>query len=78
MSWFDTARRNGIAEGVLGGNRRWLVLGGIAWGLRAVGWATKREQRVLFRDQLRPGEQLVITERQSNPKGKRKGTAGKR
>jgi hypothetical protein len=73
MSWLDTARRNGITEGLLGGNRRWVVLGSIAWGVRAIGWANRRDQRVLFRDQLQPGEQLLISERQLNPKGKRKG-----
>jgi hypothetical protein len=71
MSWLDTARRNGITEGLLGGNRRWLVLGSIAWGVRAIGWANRRDQRVLFREHLRPGEQLVISERRLSPKGKR-------
>lgn len=71
MSWLDAARRNGITEGLLGGNRRWLVLGSIAWGLRAISWANKRDQRVLFMDNLRPGEQLLISERQLNPKRKR-------
>ena len=79
MSWFDTARRNGIYDGVLGGNRRWLILGGIAWGFRAVSWAMKREQRVIYREALRPGEQLVISERLLNPKNlkpkKQKGAA---
>ena len=71
MSWFDTARRNGIYDGVLGGNRRWLILGGIAWGFRAVGWAMKREHKVIYREALRPGEQLVISERRLNPKKKK-------
>jgi hypothetical protein len=68
MGVLDTARRNGLVDGVLGGNKRWLVLGSIAWGIRAVGWAVARDERVLFRDRLRPGEQLVISERQAVPK----------
>ncbi len=78
MSWLDTARRNGVTEGLLGGNRRWLVLGSIAWGVRAVSWANKRDQRVLFIDNLRPGEQLVISERKLDPKAKAKGKERKK
>jgi hypothetical protein len=75
VGWLDTARRNGVAEGLLGGNRRWLVLGGVAWGLRAVGWAVRRDQQVLFREQLRPGEQLVISERKLVPRRERRGSS---
>jgi hypothetical protein len=64
----ETARSNAITEGLLGGNRRWMVLGGVAWGLRAISYATRREQQVLYRERLRPGEQLVITERPLRPK----------
>ncbi len=71
VSWLDLARRNAVTEGLLGGNRRWLVLGGVAWGLRAVGWAIRRDERVLFRETLRPGETLVISERQLSPGRKR-------
>lgn len=67
MGWLDLARRNAVTEGILGGNRRWLVLGGVAWGLRAVGWAVRRDERVVFRETLRPGEQLLISERQLSP-----------
>jgi hypothetical protein len=68
----DTARQRGLYEGLLGGNRRWLVLGGVAWTVRAVGWAIRRDERVLYRERLRPGEQLVITERQRQPKRSRR------
>ena len=70
MRWLDTARRNGIAEGLLGGHRRWLVLGSIAWAVRAISWANKRDRRVLYVDNLRPGEQLLISERRLDNKGK--------
>jgi hypothetical protein len=68
MGRLDVARRRGLSEGLLGGNRRWLVLGSVAWGLRAISWAVRRDERVVFRDTLRPGESLVITERRVAPK----------
>jgi hypothetical protein len=67
----DTARTNGIADGLLGGSKRWLVLGGIAWALRALTWAMRREDRVVYREVLRPGEQLLISERRLQPSKRR-------
>lgn len=72
MGLLDTARRNAVAEGLLGGNRRWLVIGGIAWGFRAIGWAMRRDERVIFRERLGPGEQLVISESRATPRRRRK------
>lgn len=72
MGIFETARQRGLYEGLLGGSRRWLVLGGLAWGFRALAWAVHRDERVLYRERLRPGEQLVITERRFQPKRRRK------
>lgn len=63
MGLLETARRNGIDQGLLGGNRRWLVLGAVAWAVRAVGWAVRRDEQLLYRERLRPGQQLVVTER---------------
>jgi hypothetical protein len=72
MPLLDNMRRNAVTEGLLGGNRRWLVLGGIAWGFRLIGWALRKDEHVVFKEQLRPGERLVITERQSTPKRSRR------
>lgn len=55
------ARRRAITDGVFGGNRRWLVLGGLAWALRAYQWASDRQPEVVYRAELRPGETLVLT-----------------
>lgn len=55
------ARRRAITEGVFGGNRRWLVLGGLAWALRAYQWASTRQPEVVYRAELQPGETLVLT-----------------
>lgn len=64
------ARRRAITEGVFGGNRRWLVLGGLAWALRAYQYASTREPQVVYRAEIRPGETLVF-ERQEPKKTKR-------
>ncbi len=64
------ARRRAITEGVFGGNRRWLVLGGLAWALRAYQYASTREPEVVYRAEIRPGETLVF-ERQTPKKTKR-------
>ena len=74
MQLLDNMRRNAITEGLLGGNRRWLILGGIAWGFRLIGWALRKDEHVVFNEQLRPGEGLVITERRPTPKRGRKQT----
>ena len=63
------ARRRAITDGVFGGNRRWLVLGGLAWALRAYQYASSRQPEVVYRAEIRPGETLVL-ERQA-PKTKR-------
>ena len=64
------ARRRAITDGLLGGNRRWLVLGGLAWALRAYQVASAREPEVVYRAELRPGETLVL-ERQAPKKSGR-------
>jgi hypothetical protein len=55
-------RRRFIVNGVMGGNRKWLILGGAAWFLHYA-------RRILFgsdpvavyTEELAPGEKLVIT-----------------
>lgn len=72
MGLLDNMRRNAVTEGLLGGNRRWLVLGGIAWGFRLIGWVLRRDEHVVFNEQLRPGEGLLITEHRPTPKRSRR------
>jgi hypothetical protein len=64
------ARRRAITEGVLGGNRRWLVLGGLAWALRAYRYASTREPEVVYRAELRPGETLVLERQEPKKRGR--------
>jgi hypothetical protein len=69
-----TLRRRGIQEGLLGGNRRWLAIGGAAWALRAVQWAMARPEQVIYRGTLERGETLVV---QAQSPRHRRGTPAK-
>jgi hypothetical protein len=56
-----TLTRLGVVRGLLGGNRGWMALGGVAVGLRALGKLAAKEPKVVFSEQLDPGQTLVIT-----------------
>ena len=71
-SLLPTARRKAITEGVFGGNKRWLVLGSLAWALRAYQYAAARESTVVYKAELRPGETLVLARQAPRTKGKQK------
>jgi hypothetical protein len=66
------ARRKAITEGIFGGNKRWLIVGSLAWALRAYQHATTREVRVVYRAELKPGETLVLAREDEKKKRKRK------
>ena len=51
--------RIGFARGI-GGSRAWLTVGITAGGLRMVRKAIKREPDVVYCEELRPGQSLVI------------------
>ncbi|MDQ6798548.1 MAG: hypothetical protein M3011_11130 [Actinomycetota bacterium] len=51
----------GITRGLLGGDRRWLALGTAAFGLRALAKLVTKEPKVVYSEDLAPGESLVIT-----------------
>lgn len=61
------ARRRAIVDGLLGGNRRWLILGGLAWAVRAYQIATTRQAEVVYRGELQPGETLVLSRETPHP-----------
>ena len=52
--------RQGFKRGVLGGNRTWLVVGGAALGLRLLRKLSGSEPKVVYSEELKPGEALVI------------------
>jgi len=54
-----TLIRIGFTRG-LGGSRGWLALGFTAGGLHLLKRAVKREPEVVYLEELRPGQSLVI------------------
>jgi hypothetical protein len=53
-------RRLGIARG-LGKSNAWLAVGITAWTLQFLKRLAAREPKVVYREQLKPGERLVIS-----------------
>ncbi len=56
----ETLSRLGLTRGLLGASRAWTVIGGLAFGLRAL----KRlggGEKVVYSRELRPGESLLIS-----------------
>ena len=60
MPLLDTARSLGLTRGVFGDSRPWLVVGGLAWGLKALRWARRPSPETVMREVLEPGETIVI------------------
>ena len=54
------ALRNGISKGFLGGSRPWLVVGGIAIGIRVLRKIAGSEPIVVYSETLQAGETVVI------------------
>ena len=52
--------RNGWRRGVLGGSRPWVIAGGVALAVRVLQKLVGSEERVVYSEELRPGETLVI------------------
>ena len=72
--WF--ARRKGIVAGVLGGSRKWLVLGGLAWFIHILGKALGTgEPTIRYSEDLLPGERILITH-EATPPGRRRRKRG--
>ncbi len=55
--------REGWRRGVLGGERAWLVLGGVALLTQLAVRALHKKSEVVFSETLRPGQALVISHR---------------
>jgi hypothetical protein len=51
--------RIGFARGI-GGSRGWLAVGVVAGGLRMLSRMAKREPDVVYLEELRPGQSVVI------------------
>ena len=62
--------RRSFQLGVLGGSRRWLVVGGMALGVKVLRKLSGSEPEVVYSEKLAPGESLVIAhERDATMKG---------
>ncbi|MHB1710340.1 MAG: hypothetical protein ACYCV7_02900 [Acidimicrobiales bacterium] len=53
-------RKNGFRRGIRGGHPLWVVLGASAW---MVSRARRRDDSVIYRTLLVPGERLTVTAR---------------
>jgi len=55
-------RQRSLSEGLWNGRKGWMAVGAVVWGARGVRWALHREERVLLREVLEPGETVVVRE----------------
>jgi hypothetical protein len=55
--------REGLRRGVLGGERTWLILGGVALLAQLAVRALHKKSQVVFSERLGPGQSLVISHR---------------
>ena len=67
MSVLGTLRRQSIRKGLFGGSRAWLLVGGLAWSLRALQVALRTSPERVYRGELEVGQTLVITNRPAPP-----------
>ncbi len=62
--------RRGLLKGLIGGSRRWMVLGGVALGVKVLRKLSGSEPEVVYSEKLDPGQTLVIAhERDATMKG---------
>lgn len=57
---FAYARRAGLYKGLLGGDRRWLVVGGAAWGFRFLKKSFGKVEQVVALEKLEPGQSMLL------------------
>ena len=77
MPLLETARRLGVMRGVFGDSRPWLVIGGVAWGIRALQWARRPSPETVLREVLEPGETIVIRHEGAPPTRRQRRKASK-
>ena len=54
-------RRASLMRGVLGGDKRWVVVAAGVWGLHGLAKATARQTGVVWSGPVAEGEQLLVT-----------------
>ena len=60
LSPFALARRNAIYKGVLGGERGWLVVGGVVWGVRLLKKTFGKSEEVVTIETMQPGQWMSL------------------
>ena len=61
MTWLSRyLLRQGWRRGVQGGSRPWLIAGAAALALTALQRLAGKEEAVVYREKLHPGESIVI------------------
>ncbi|HEY2302983.1 MAG TPA: hypothetical protein VGH66_13885 [Acidimicrobiales bacterium] len=61
--------RKGWRQGILGGNRTWLLIGAVALSARTVSRLAQREEILVFRDVIGPDTRLLISSSQDDLEG---------
>ena len=62
--------RTAFRKGLLGGSRRWMMVGGVAVGIKVLRKLSGSEPEVVYSERLSPGESLVSAhERDATMKG---------
>ncbi len=69
-------RRNGLYKGLLGGDRRWLAVGGTLWAMRALRKAFGHTETVVTLEKMEPGQWMSL--RTIAPPTRRERKAAKR
>jgi hypothetical protein len=62
-------RTRALNRGLLGGSTTWILIGGAVWTIRLFQVLTRSE--IEFRDQLGPGQTILIRHVPPAPKGRR-------
>lgn len=52
--------RRAQAQGLLGGNRTWSIVWAVLFGLRLLRRLTKDEPKVVYSEELEPGQAIII------------------
>jgi hypothetical protein len=60
LSPIALVRRNGLYKGLLGGDRQWLVIGGVFWGARFLKKSFGKNEEVVTIERMEPGQWMSL------------------
>lgn len=61
LSPMAALRRNALTKGVLGGQRGWMAVGAVVWGVRLLRKMFGRSEEVVATEKLEAGQVLCLT-----------------